>query len=174
MLEHDKLDSLLNGIDWDQPLSPLDLDLPTDPDIITLLSSSSPISPVALPNQPPNPLVDTFLQSLTNAPIQFTDYPATPQQESRVNILLPSLCESKVQSTKAQSGESQSKTLLRQDDSALIQQSWEHRLKTLESLFHDLTGSSGIKFLNKSEGKVAVSTPILSEGPDITLAYIIG
>ena len=65
-------------------------------------------------------------------------------------------------------------TLLRQDDSALIQQSWEHRLKTLESLFHDLTGSSGIKFLNRSEGKVAVSTPILSEGPDITLAYIIG
>ena len=108
MLEHDELDSLLNGIDWDQPLSPLDLDLPTDPDVITLLSSSSPISPVALPNQPPNPLVDKFLQSLTNAPIQFTDYPATPQQESRVSILLPSLCESKAQSTKAQSGESQS------------------------------------------------------------------
>ena len=108
MLEHDELESLLNGIDWDQPLSPLDLDLPTDPDIITLLSSSSPISPVALPNQPPNPLVDKFLQSLTNAPVQFTDYPATPQQESRVNILLPSLCESKAQSTKAQSGESQS------------------------------------------------------------------
>ena len=108
MLEHDELDSLLNGIDWDQPLSPLDLDLPTDPDVITLLSSSSPISPVALPNQPPNPLSDKILQSLTNAPIQFTDYPATPQQESRVNILLPSLCESKVQSTKAQSGESQS------------------------------------------------------------------
>ena len=64
--------------------------------------------------------------------------------------------------------------LLRQDDSALIQQSWEHRLKTLESLFHDLTGSSGIKFLNRSEGKVAVTIPILSEGPDITLAYIIG
>ena len=102
LLEHDELDSLLNGIDWDQPLSPLDLDLPTDPDIITLLSSSSPISPVALPNQPPNPLVDKFLQSLTNAPIQFTDYPATPQQESRVNILLPSLCESRAQSTRAQ------------------------------------------------------------------------
>ena len=108
MLEHDELDSLLNGIDWDQPLSPLDLDLPTDPDIITLLSSSSPISPVALPNQPPNPLVHKFLQSLTNAPIQFTDYPATPQQESRVNILLPSLYESRAQSTQAQSGEPQS------------------------------------------------------------------
>ena len=108
MLEHDELDSLLNGIDWDQPLSPLDLDLPTDPDIITLLSSSSPISPVALPNQPPNPLVDKFLQSLTNGPIQFIDHPVTPQQESRVNILLPSLCGSKAQSTKAQSEESQS------------------------------------------------------------------
>ena len=108
MLEHDELDSLLNRIDWDRPLSPLDLDLPTDPDIITLLSSSSRVSPVALPNQPPNPLVDKFLQSLTNAPIQFTDYPATPQQESRVNILLPSLCESKAQSAKTQSEGSQS------------------------------------------------------------------
>ena len=108
MLEHDELDSLLNGIDWDQPLSPLDLDLPTDPDIITLLSSSSPISPVAVPNQPPNPLIDQFLQSLTNAPIQFTDYPATPQPESRVHILLPPLCGSKAQSTKTQPEESRS------------------------------------------------------------------
>ena len=106
MLEHDELDSLLNGIDWDQPLSPLDLDSPTDPDIITLLSSS--ISPVALPNQPPNPLVDKFLQSLTNTPIQFTDHPAPLRQESRINILLPSLCGSKAQSTKTQSEESQS------------------------------------------------------------------
>ena len=123
MLEHDELDSLLNGIDWDQPLSPLDLDLPTDPDIITLLSSSSPISPVAVPNQPPNPLVDKFLQSLTNAPIQFTDYPATPQQESRVNILLPSLCVSKAQSAKTQPEESQSNPSpprrLRSDSTAL-------------------------------------------------------
>ena len=108
MLEHDELDSLLNAIDWDQPLSPLDLDLPTDPDIITLLSSSSPVSPVPLPNQPPNPLVDKFLQSLTNAPIQFIDHPAIPRQESRVNILLPSLCGSKAQSAKTQSEESQS------------------------------------------------------------------
>ena len=123
MLEHDELDSLLNGIDWDQPLSPLDLYLPTDPDLITLLSSSSPISPVAVPNQPPNPLVDKFLQSLTNAPIQFTDYPATPQQESRVNILLPSLCGSKAQSTKTQPEESQSNPSpprrLRPDSTAL-------------------------------------------------------
>ena len=56
-------------------------------------------------------------------------------------------------------------TLLRQDDSALIQQSWEHRLKTLESLSHDLTGSSGIKFLNRSEGKAAVSIPIFVRRP---------
>ena len=98
MLEHDELDSLLNGIDWYRPLSPLDLDLPTEPDIITLLSSSSPVSPVPLPNQPANPLIDKFLQSLTNVPIQFIDHPATPRQESRVNILLPSLCGSKAQS----------------------------------------------------------------------------
>ena len=108
MLEHDELDSLLNGIDWDRPLSPLDLDLPTEPDIITLLSSSSPVSPVPLPNQPPNPIIDKFLQSLTNVPIQFKDHPATPRQQSRVNILLPSLCGSKAQSAKTQSEESQS------------------------------------------------------------------
>ena len=108
MLEHDELACLLNGIDWDQPLSPLDLDLSTDPDIIALLSSSSPVSPVPLPNQPPDPLVDKFLQSLTNAPIQFIDHPVIPRQESRVNILLPSLCGSKAQSAKTQSEESQS------------------------------------------------------------------
>ena len=107
MLEHDVLDSLLNGNNWDQPLSPLDLNLPTHPDILTLLSSSSPISPVTSPNQPPNPLVDKFLQSLTNTPIQFTDHPAHSRQESRINILLPSVCDSKAQSTKTQSEESQ-------------------------------------------------------------------
>ena len=112
MLEHDELDALLNGIDWDQPLSPLDLNLPTDPDIITLLSSSSPISPVVLPNQPPNPLVDKFLQSFTNTPIQFTDHPATSRQKFRVNILLPSLCGSKAHSNETQSEESQSKPSL--------------------------------------------------------------
>ena len=104
MLEHDELDSLVNRIDWDQPLSPPDLNLPTDPDIITLLS---PISPV-LPNQPPNPLVDKFLQSLTNTLIQFTDHPANSQQESRVNILLPSLCSPKAHFSKIQSEDSQS------------------------------------------------------------------
>ena len=108
MLEHEELDSLLNGIDWDQPLSPLDLNSPPDPDIITLLSSSSPVSPVPLPNQPPNPLVDKFLQSVTNAPIQFIDHPATPWQESRVIILLPSLGGSKAQSSKTQSEGSKS------------------------------------------------------------------
>ena len=108
MLEHDELDSLLKGIDCNQPLSPLDLNLPPDPDIITLLSSSSPVSPVPLPNQAPNPLVDKFLQSLTNAPIQFIDHPATPRQESRVSFLLPSLGGSKAQSAKTQSEGSQS------------------------------------------------------------------
>ena len=107
LLEHDELDSLLNGIDWDQPLFPLDLNLPPDPDINTLLSSSSPVSPVTLPNLPPNPLVYKFLQSLRNAPIQFIDHPATPRQESRVNILLPSLGGSKAQSSETQSEGSQ-------------------------------------------------------------------
>ena len=86
LLEDDELDALLNGIDWDQPLSPLGLNLPTEPDIITLLSSSSPISPVALPNQQRNPLVDRFIQCLTKTPIHFTDHPATSWQMSRVNI----------------------------------------------------------------------------------------
>ena len=109
MLEHNELDALLNGIDWDQPLSPpLDLNLPTDPDIFTLLSSSSPISPVGLPIQPPNPLIDKFLQSLRNTPIHFTDHPTTSRQESLLNILLPSLCSSKVYSNKTQLKESQS------------------------------------------------------------------
>ena len=86
--------------------------MPTDPDIIALLSSSSPISPVASPNQQPNPLVDKFLQSLTNTPIQFIDHPATSRQESGVNIFLPSLCGSKAQPTKTQSEESQSNPFL--------------------------------------------------------------
>ena len=107
-MEHDELDAVLNGIEWDQPLFPLDLSLPTDPDIITLLSFSSPISPVGLPNQPLNPLFDKFLQSLTNTPILFTDHPTTSRQEPRVTILLCSLCNSKAYSNKTQSEESQS------------------------------------------------------------------
>ena len=108
LLEHDELDALLSGIDWDQPLSPLDLNLPTDPDTITLVCSSSPIFLVVLPNQPPNPLLDKFLQSLTNTPIQFSDHPTTSRQESRVKILLPSLCSSEAHSIKTQSEESHS------------------------------------------------------------------
>ena len=109
MLEHDELDALLNGINWDQPLSTLDLNLPTDPDIITLLSSFfSPISPIILPDQQPNPLVNKFFEPLTNNPIQFTDHPTTARQESRVNILLPSLLGSTDHSIKTQSEESQS------------------------------------------------------------------
>ena len=99
---------MLNGVDRDQPLSPLDLNLPTDADIITLLSSSSsPISPVVFSDQPPNPLVDKFLQSLTNTPIQFTDHPETSRQESRVSVLLLSLFASKAHSNKTQSEVSQ-------------------------------------------------------------------
>ena len=109
MLEHNELDALLNGLDWDQPLTQLELNLPTDPDIITLLSSSSsPISPVVLPDQPPNQLADNFFQTLTNTLIQFTDHPTTSRQVSRVNILLPSLFGSKAHSNKTQSEESQS------------------------------------------------------------------
>ena len=100
---------LLNGFDWNQSLPPLDLNLPTVPDIIILLSSSSsPISPAVLPDQPPNPLVNKLLQSLTYNPIQFRDNPTTSRQESRVNILLPSLFDSKAYSNKTQSEESQS------------------------------------------------------------------
>ena len=109
LLENDKLDSLLNRIDWDRPLSPPDLNLPTDPDIITLLSSSSPpISPVVSPNQPPNLLVDKLLQSLTANPIQSTNNLTAPQHKSRAHILLPSLFASKAHSNKTQSEESQS------------------------------------------------------------------
>ena len=108
MLEHDELDSLLNGIDWDRPLSPLDLDLPNRtryhyPSFFLLSCLSSSLAESAT-----NPLIDKFLQSLTNAPIQFIDQPATPRQESRVNILLPSLGGSKAQSAKTQSEGSRS------------------------------------------------------------------
>ena len=168
MLEHDELDALLNGIDWDQPLSPLDLSLPTDPDIITLLSSSSsPISPVVLPHQPPKPLVDKFLQSLTDTPIRFTDHPATSRQESRVNILLPSLFGSKALPNKTQSEESQSNPPCLQDDTPLIQQLWEHRLKTPEHLFGDRIYFEEIsKFPNRRGKIVFISIKNLFEGPD--------
>ena len=109
LLEHDELNPLLNWIDWDQPLSPLDINLPTDPDIITLLSSSSsPTSPVVLTDQSPNPSVDKILQSWTNTPIQFTDHRTNSRQQSRVNIFLPQLFDSKARSNKTQSEESES------------------------------------------------------------------
>ena len=171
MLEHDELDSLLNGIDWDQPLSPLDLNLPPDPDIITLLSSSSPVSPVPLPNQPPNPLVDKFLQSLTNAPIQYIDPPANPRQESRVNNLLPSLCGSKAQSAKTQSEESQSNpSSPRQSRSNSTP--WGYQPKTLGHLFHNLIDfCANRKFSNRSGEKTFSGIANLLEDLDITLIY---
>ena len=61
-----------------------------------------------LSDQPPNPLVDKFHQSLTNTPIQFTDHPATPRQESPVNNFLPSMSSPEAYSNKTQSEESQS------------------------------------------------------------------
>ena len=85
--------------------------MPTDPDIITLLSSSStPITPVVLSDPPASPLDDKFLQSLTDNWIQFTDNPLVPQHESRANILLPSLSDSKAHPNNIQSEESQSTT----------------------------------------------------------------
>ena len=172
MLEHDELDALLNGVDRDQPLSPLDLSLPTDPDLITLLSSSSPISPVALPNQQPNPLVDEFLQSLTNIPIQFTDHPANSRQESRVNILLPSLCGSTAQSTKTQSEESQSNPSsprrLLSNSTALGTSTQDARA----SLFRPNRFQRNQQFfLNRSKGKAVIGLTNLSEDIDTTPVY---
>ena len=136
LLEHDELNALLNGIDCDQPLSPLKSSLPTDPDVITLLSSSSsPISPVILSDQPPNASVDKFLQSLTNNQIQFTDHPATTQQESGVNILLPSLFGSKAQSNETKSEESQSNpSSLRRNPKLISAKSATFKQKRRESL----------------------------------------
>ena len=63
-------------------------------------------------------------------------------------------------------------TLLRQDGSALIQQLWEPRLKTLEHLFHDLIDSSGnSKFSNRSEKNVAIGITILSRDLNTTPVY---
>ena len=170
MLEHDELDALLNGFDWDQLLSPLDLNLPTDPDIITLLSSSS-ISPVALPNQQPNPLVDKFLQPLTNTPIQFTDQSATSQQESRVNILLPSLFGSKAQSTKTQSEEPQSNPSslrqLRSKPTALGTSTQDARA----FLSRPNRFQRNQQIFNRSKGKAVIGLTNLSEHLDTTPVY---
>ena len=162
MLEHDELDALLNGIDWDQPLSPLDLNLPTDPDNIALLSSSSLISPVALPNQPPNPLVDNLLQSLTKTPIHFTDHPANSKQVSRVNILLSSLYSSKFNLIKP-NRRNHNLIPLHQDDSALYQQLWEHRIKTLGQLFHDQIHFSEISKLSTKAKRKLLSASYICQ-----------
>ena len=168
MLEHDELDARLNGIDRGQPLSPLDLFLPTDPDIITLISSSSPISPVALPNQQPNQLVDKILQSLTNAPIHFTDHSATSRQESRVNIH----CVVAKLNLLKPNRKNHNLALLRQDNSALNPQLWEHRLRTLEHNFRDLIDSNEIsKFSNRSKAKAVIGLTNLSEDLDTTPVY---
>ena len=148
MLEHDELDSLLNGIDWDQPLSPLNLNLPRDPDIPTLLSSS-PVSPVASPNRPPNPLVDKFLKILN----EYTDptYRSPCDLTARVTSQNCLHCVVPKLNLLKPNRKIHNLTPLRQDDSALIQQLWEHRLKTLEHLFHDLIDSIEIsKFSNRS------------------------
>ena len=108
LLEHDELDSLLNWITWDQPLSPLDINLSTDPDNITLLSSSSSfLSPVVLPDQQSNSLVDGFFQSLKDNLIRLRDNPTVPLHESWANISLPSLFGSRAHSHKSPSAESQ-------------------------------------------------------------------
>ena len=171
MLEYDELGALLNGNDWDQPLSPLDLNLLTGPDIITLLSSaSSPISPVDLPDQPPNPLVEKFRQSLTNTPIQFTDHPATSRREPRVNILLPSMFGSTAHSNNSQRNHDLIPLL--QDVSPLIRRLRKHLLKTPEHLVRDLIDSKEIsKFPNRSGKTVFTSTTNLFEGPDTTPIY---
>ena len=58
---------------------------------------------------------------------------------------------------------------LRKDDSALIQQLWEHRPKTPVHLFHDQINSREIsKFTNRSGGKVVIGLTNLSEGLDST------
>ena len=80
-------------------LSPLDLFLRKDPDAITLFSpSSSPVLPLVLPDQPPNPIVHKLFHSLTANPIRLTGNPTVPQHESRANILLPSLFDSQAHS----------------------------------------------------------------------------
>ena len=173
LLEHDELDSLLNGIDWDQPSSPLDLNLPKDPDIITLLSSSfSPISPVVLQYQPPNPLVDKFFQSSTDNPIQFTDSPSVPQHESRANNLLPSIFGSKAHPNNIQSEKSQSNPSSPRGrpfiSTALIGPAQDARA----SLSLDQIDFQPVNtFPYRSGKKVIISITNLFEGPDTTPIY---
>ena len=166
--QHNELDALLNGIDWDQPLSPLDLNLPTDPDLITLLSSSSPIFPVVLLDQPPNPLVDKFLQSFAQQiPLSNSQINRQRHGESlestfyRFHCLAPKLILIKP------NRKNHNLILLLQDDTPLIQQLWEHQLKTPEHLYHDQINFREIrKFTNKSGEKVVTGITNLFKGPD--------
>ena len=171
-MEHDELDALLNRIDWDQPLSPLDLYWPTDTDNSTFLSpSSSPVSPVVSPNQPPNPLVNKFLQSLTNTRSnpQITLQPRGKSLESEFFCLH---CLASKLILKKPNRRNHNLIPLLEDDSPLIQQPWEHRLKTLEHLFYDQINFRKIsKFTNRSEEKVVIGITNLSEGLDTTPIY---
>ena len=173
MLVHNELDSLPNGIDWDQPLPPLDLNLPTDPDKITLLqSSSSPMSPVVLSDEPPNPLVDIFLQSLTDNPIQITDKPTVPQQESRAKYLLPSLFDSKAQPNITQSEESQSTPSSPRGQSSNLT-ALRALTQTPKPLSHDQIVFKTIsKFLHRNRERVTFNVANLFEGPNLTPVYI--
>ena len=166
LLEHDELDSLLKGIDWDQPLSPFDLNVPLDPDIITLLSSSSPISPVVLPDLPPIPLVDKVLHSLT-------DKPTTSRQESRVNNLLPSLFGSKAHSHKTQSGKSQSNCSSPRrlpSNSTALGTSTQDAGASL-SRTNQFQRNQQIFKQKRRERKVVIGITNLSEGLDTTPIY---
>ena len=170
-MEHDELEALLNEIDWDQPLSPLDLNLPTDPGIITLLCPSSPISPVVLPNQPPNPLVYKFVQSLTNTSIQFTDH-LRPHGKSLESTFYCLQCVVPKLILIEPNRRNHPLIPLCQDDSALIEQLWEHRPETPEHLFRDQINFRKIrKFPNRSREKVVISVANLFEGLDRTPIY---
>ena len=58
------------------------------------------------------------------------------------------------------------------DDSALIQQLWEQRPKTLEHLFHDLIGfSESSRFLKNREEKSTFGIVILLKSLDTTVIY---
>ena len=140
--------------------------MPTDPDITTLLSSSSPVSPVDLPDQPLNPLVDRVLQSLT-------DKPTTSRQESRVNNLLPSLFGSKAHSRKTQSEKSQSNSSsprpLRSNstDSGRLTQDARASL----SRTNQFQRNQQISKQKRRERKVVIGITNLSEGLNKTPIY---
>ena len=139
--------------------------------IILLSSSSSPVSPIVLPDQQPNPLVDKSFQSLTDNPIQVTDNPTVPQNKSRVKILLSSLFNSQAHSNNIQSKKSQSSpsSPRRQPSKSTISIA---RLKTLELLYPDQIDFQPVnKFPNRSGEKIFISIANLFEPSDTTLLY---